>query len=81
MTQHAHQAMSLSYPTIVRTHAPLADSDVEWLREFVRDRGEAAVVREVGLSRNTIARGCAGLGLYPGSHAMIRSARERHSPR
>ena len=64
-----------------RASETLTGSEIAWLQRLIRDEGERAVVRMTGLSRNTIARACAGLGLYPGSLALLRTARETSSPR
>lgn len=60
-----------------RVFATLPDEDREWLRARVAARGVPRVALETGLSRNTIERALAGLGLYPGSRMLFKLARER----
>jgi len=50
---------------------PPADVRV-WLAQLVEARGTATVARELGLSREVVARVIAGLGVRPGTLALLR---------
>ncbi len=55
----------------------LSDTERETLHTRVRERGEAVVCREIGISRQTLGRGIAGLDLQRGSVVMIRQGLRR----
>jgi hypothetical protein len=51
---------------------PLSSAEREELGRAVSLLGERTAVERLGLGRQTLARALAGLGLYPGTHALIR---------
>ena len=51
--------------------APLPEPLRLRLRSVVRRRGEAGAIRDLGISRSTLTRALAGLGLYSTSHIAI----------
>jgi hypothetical protein len=54
--------------------APVPDALRHELAALVDRFGEPAARRTVGLSRGAFARALAGLGVYPGTVALIRAA-------
>ena len=54
--------------------APLPDDLLRRFRAWVKARGEAAAVQEVGVQPETFARALAGLPVYPGTVALVRLA-------
>ncbi|MCY1077405.1 hypothetical protein [Archangium lansingense] len=57
-----------------RGSAPLSDDLRSALRAMVARLGENEARRRIGLSRGALARALAGLGVYPGSVALVRAA-------
>ena len=60
--------------TEARSHTrgmPLSDELKAELRQLVHAVGEREARSRVGVSRSTLARALAGLGLYPGTAALL----------
>jgi hypothetical protein len=53
---------------------PLPPEQIAALRRVVRARGVVGAARFLGLSRGTVERGLAGIGIRPGSIALVRLA-------
>lgn len=61
--------------------APLDEDDRVWLRRLAERYGEQRAAKIARLSRNTFARGLAGLNLYRVSRECVRAARASHASR
>jgi DNA-binding phage protein len=53
---------------------PLPPEQIAALRRIVRARGVVGAARFLGLSRGTIERALAGIGVRPGTIALVRLA-------
>jgi hypothetical protein len=55
---------------------PLPEATCNWLREQIERFGEREVAKRLGLSRDALTRVVAGLGVRPGTAALIANGSE-----
>jgi hypothetical protein len=56
---------------------PVNASDQEWARELASRIGGVRAAKVIGCSRNALANVIGGMGVYPGTAALLREARVR----